>query len=126
VTEPLDINEMKRPRRRFNRVLLGALACPLCGRELSSLKPEDRNSDSVASGGKIIYRRNSVSIKCGHCGMRFSVNPLHMAETIERRPDPYSERDLGNGHPQRDARRLRMLDDWNGSMRPRKRFRMSG
>jgi hypothetical protein len=106
VTEPLDIHDMKRPRRRFAGLFDGFLACPYCpptgGAEMAQrlaqaleAKQAGREPPKYPPFGLrvVVYRRGSVRLECRACGVRFSIEPLQLADAIERRAETAVERE---------------------------------
>ena len=131
MTQPKDINQMERPRRKFaapaflsclndqcreaeeeDRVRvfqrLAALAeAKATGRPLPP--PEGPIEDM---GLRVVtYRRSSVRLECRRCGLRFSIDPSQVA-------DAFGE----SGAPSHWVEEFRALDSWNKAMRPPKRF----
>lgn len=65
------IDETRRPWRAAGAELREWICCPLC--RVSLLKV-------------VAYRANTVRFECSRCGLRFSLRPLDVADTLRLRP----------------------------------------
>jgi hypothetical protein len=65
------LNELKRRNRAFGEGLRALIRCPLC-------------SDHVSV---VAYRRSTIRLECGQCGLRFSVDGLGFDAAVRRLSD---------------------------------------
>jgi hypothetical protein len=70
-TKRKTIDETRRPWRAAGEELREWICCPLC--RVSLLKV-------------VAYRANTVRFECSKCGLRFSLRPLDVADTLRLRP----------------------------------------
>jgi hypothetical protein len=72
VTKPKGLDEIKRPWRVASASLRNAVSCPLCRKYQPRV---------------VAYRKNTVRLECETCGLRFSVRPLDIANTLRMRAE---------------------------------------
>ena len=95
------------PRDELGRLLRQALHCPACAPPVESMMvPLPMRSKSGSSSLRVFaYRQKSIRLECRECGLRFSIDPVNLAEVMARQMTPPRDvveekaRQLADGDP---------------------------
>jgi hypothetical protein len=87
VTKRLEIDAMRRPRRRIGEMLRFAVCCPVCAPKqvetFNSGKPKLGHHGSIVHSRIIAWRRYNIRFECENCGLRFSVDRDGLQASLE-------------------------------------------
>src|SRR3954451_284336 len=84
LSEPMDTS--RRPRDELGQLLREALRCPMRHGGMEALL--DMGSPDRKPLRVVAYRPNSIRLECRECGLRFSVDPVNLADTLAQREAP--------------------------------------
>ena len=79
----------QKPRQELGKLLRKTLHCPLCPRRVEL---DTGGFGSVTAGAEdraplhvVAFRIKSVRMECPECGLRFSIDPVNLADVVGRK-----------------------------------------